>query len=205
MRLLFLLVLTGFAGMACAGESTPVQQPPAGWGMPQLMHEMAQIKSSRHAFTERKFLVMLTAPLDSSGVLSYEAPGRLEKHTLKPQDERMVLNQNILVVENRTRHLKRTMMANQYPAVGALVESIRATLAGDLDTLLHHYQASLQGDAANWRLQLVPNDPAARTLVREVRMEGRGNAIRVIEVIQANGDRSVMKVGAEIPAASAEP
>lgn len=198
MRYLLLAMLFALSG---AGQSAPAQK--ADWGMRQLMQVMAQIKSSRHTFTERKYLAMLTVPLDSSGVLSYQAPGRLEKHTLKPQDERMVLDQNILVVESRTRHVKRTMMANQYPAIGALVESIRATLAGDLDSLLHHYQASVAGNAANWRLQLIPNDPAARKLVRVVKMEGRGSSIRVIEVVQANGDRSVMKVGAEFSAAPA--
>jgi len=201
MRSLLLALLLAASAAASAGQPAPAQE--ADWGMRQLMQAMAQIKSSQHKFTERRYLAMLTAPLDSSGVLSYQAPGRLEKHTLTPQDERMVLSQGILVIESRTRHLKRTMMANQYPAVGALVESIRATLAGDLDTLLHHYQARLEGDASHWRLQLIPNDPGARNLVREVRMEGRGSEIRVIEVFQANGDRSVMTVGAEISTASA--
>ncbi len=165
------------------------------WGLQQLMSGMAEIKSERRKFTERKYLAMLTAPLESSGVLIYKAPGHLEKHTLLPRDERMVLDQGIIVLESRSRHVRRTFMATQYPGVGVFVESMRATLAGDLNTLNHYYQATLEGRAGKWRLQLVPNDAAAREMVREIRIEGSGSRITGIEITEPNGDRTVMTVG----------
>lgn len=199
MRVLAAAILILASGLCRAAAAEP-DSPAGSWGMQQLMQGMAEVKSSRRKFTERKYLHILTVPLEFSGILVYEAPGHLEKHTLVPSDESMVLNQGVIAIENKSRHVKRTIMANQYPAVGAFVEAIRATLAGDLNTLTHYYQVKLDGTAAHWRLQLVPNDSAARNVVREVRLEGRGKAVASIEILDAGGDRSVLSVGEEIAA-----
>ncbi len=178
------------------GEVRQAPSAPA-WGMQQLMQSMAGVKSSRKKFTERKYMSVLTRPLESSGTLAYQAPARLEKHTLSPRDERMVLDHGIIIIESPAGQVRRTMMVDQYPAVGAFVESIRATLAGDLKALEHYYQPTLEGDAAHWRLQLLPVDPATREVVREIHIEGRRNQIGSIEILEASGDRSVMTVTGE--------
>ncbi len=179
-------------------ESAVSQVPSApAWGIQQLMQSMAGIKSSRKKFTERKYMSVLTRPLESSGTLAYQAPARLEKHTLTPKDERMVLDHGIIVIESPAGQVRRTMMVDQYPAVGVFVESIRATLAGDLKVLERYYQPTLEGDATHWRMQLLPLDPATRAVVREIHIEGRGNQIGSIEILEASGDRSVMTVTAE--------
>jgi Outer membrane lipoprotein carrier protein LolA-like len=197
----------GFAAalvLAAGANGAFGAEPPAvdvtEWGLPQLMRGMAEIKSERRTFTERKYLKVLTAPLESSGVLVYQAPGHLEKITLSPGDERMVLDHGVIEIEIRSRHFRRTLMATQYPAVGAFVESMRATLAGDLNALNRYYRVKLEGRAANWRLQLVPVDPAARNMVREIRIAGRDSRITGIEIIESDGDRRVMAVGADVDA-----
>ncbi len=188
------ILLLAFA--ACRAEDAAPEAAPA-WGIQQLMQSMAAVKSSKRKFTERKYMSVLTTPLESSGTLSYDAPARLEKHTLLPKDERMVLNQGILSVENRAGQVQRTLMVEQYPAIGAFVESIRATLAGDQKALERYYQIKLDGGASHWHLQLVPKDAATLEVVREIRIEGRASRIGTIEILEANGDRSVMTVTGE--------
>lgn len=188
------------SGVSSALAAAPSDAGAPTWGLQQLMSGMAQIKSERRTFTERKYLAVLTAPLESSGVLVYRAPGHLEKRTLSPRDESMVLDQGIIVLESGSRHIRRTLMATQYPGVAAFVESMRATLAGDLNALSRYYQPTLDGNAARWRLRLVPLDPAARSLVREIRIEGHGTEITGIDITEASGDRSVMAVGEEASA-----
>jgi hypothetical protein len=197
MRSIFAAVLL-LAFVTCPDESIAADQSPAStWGVQQLMQSMTAIKSSRKKFTERKYMSVLTKPLESSGTLSYDAPARLEKHTQTPRDERMVLDHGIIVIEGPAGQVRRTMMVEQYPAIGAFVESIRATLAGDLQALEHYYRLRLEGGAEHWRLQLVPIDAATREVVREIRMEGRDNQIGSIEIFEASGDRSVMTVTGE--------
>ncbi len=185
------------AGTACAAGPADAGGP--AWGLPQLMQGMAEVKSERRRFTEKKYLKVLTAPLESSGVLVYRAPGHLEKLTLQPRKESMVLDQGIIEIVEPSRHVRRTLMASQYPAVAALVESMRATLAGDASALTRYYRTTVQGAAAHWHLQLVPMDAAAREVVREIRIEGRVHNITGIEIVGMDGDRTVMAVGDALP------
>ncbi|MDP1636456.1 MAG: outer membrane lipoprotein carrier protein LolA, partial [Gallionellaceae bacterium] len=96
------------------------------WGLPQLMQSLAQVKQSQARFVEKKHLAVLDVPLTSSGTLSFSAPGHLEKHTLEPRDESLVLDAGVLTIENRARNIKHTLVVQQYPAVWAFVESIRS-------------------------------------------------------------------------------
>lgn len=198
MRLTLLLAVCLLGTGPVEAEQDAAAAETSVWGLPQLMAGMAGVKSSQRKFTERKYMSVLTTPLESSGTLSYRAPDRLEKHTLAPREERMVLEQGVIVV-TRAGQGKRTMMVNQYPAIGAFVESIRSTLAGDRTTLERYFQVKLEGSAARWRMQLQPLDKATRDMVREIRMEGRGTQIAGMEIIEASGDRSVMTVGGESP------
>ncbi len=61
--------------------------------------------------------------------MRYDAPDRLEKRTLKPRAETLVLDGGELTVERA--HGRRVMDLRAYPQILPFVESIRATLAGD--------------------------------------------------------------------------
>lgn len=171
----------------------------ADWGVEQLMRELAQVKSSRARFTESKHLAILSAPLESSGTLIYTAPGRLEKHTLTPRQESLVLEQDRLILENKARNQRRTFALQDYPVIWAFVESIRSTLAGDLATLNRFYQVALDGSERQWRLTLKPSEPGMQNVVSEIRIGGSRNRIGTIEIIETQGDRSVMTITGDTP------
>lgn len=169
------------------------------WGLPQLMHAMAQVKQSQARFVEKKHLAVLDVPLTSSGTLSFTAPGHLEKHTLEPRNESLVLDAGVLTIENKARNMKHTLVVQQYPAVWAFVESMRSTLAGDQATLERFYKVQLKGDAAKWRMRLLPLEKQAGMMVKEIIISGRGNRIATIEMLEANGDSAIMSVSGEAP------
>jgi len=175
----------------------------ADWGVEQLMRELGQVKSSRAQFVERKHLAILTAPLESSGTLVYTAPGRLEKHTLAPRRESLVLERDRLTLErpaeNRDRNQRRTFALQDQPVIWSFVESIRSTLAGDLATLSRFYQVTLDGGERQWRLTLKPIEPDMQNFVSEIRIGGSRNRIDTIEIIETQGDRSVMTITADAP------
>lgn len=163
------------------------------------MQSLAQVKSVRGKFVERKHLAMLNAPLDSSGTLAYTAPGRLEKFTLLPKPETLVLEQDKLTIEYKERNQRRTLALQEYPVVWAFVEAIRSTLAGDLPTLRRFYRVSLDGSEDKWRLSLKPAETATQTLVKEIYISGSRNRVRTIEILEAEGDRSLMTITEETP------
>jgi outer membrane lipoprotein-sorting protein len=191
-RTLLALVLVAFSCAATTAE-TPA------WGIDQLMQDLAQVKTARAKFSERKYMAMLNAPLDASGTLVYTAPGRLEKYTRLPKPEILVLEQDTLTIEYKDRGQRRTLALQDYPVIWAFVESIRSTLAGDLATLNRFYRASVTGSAEQWRLTLKPLDPKIQMVVREIQIAGSRNRVRTIEVSEAEGDRSVMTITEDAP------
>ena len=174
-------------------------EPAAGWGLDQLMQSLRQVKTASARFVERKQMAMLNAPLESSGTLVYVAPGRLEKHTLRPKPENLVLDQNKLSIEYKDRNQRRTLMLQDYPVVWALVESVRATLAGDLPTLNRFYRTSFDGSEEQWRLSLKPADAKMQRVVTEIIIAGSKTRIRTIEILETEGDRSVMTITEDAP------
>jgi len=166
---------------------------PAAWGLPQLMQSLSQVKSSRAHFVERKYLSIVNTPLEYTGGLAYTAPDRLEKRTETPKAESMILEGERLTLEN-ARKQRRVVMLSEYPVVRAFVESIRSTLGGDLQTLNRYYRVSLEGQPGAWQLLLVPSEPSMQAVVREIRIEGADTHLKSIEIIEKEGDRSVMRI-----------
>jgi outer membrane lipoprotein carrier protein LolA len=168
------------------------QEAPPRFDLAQLMAQFAGVKSGTAQFTERRYLRVLKGPLIDSGILIYAAPNRLEKKTLSPAAEDMVIDGDTLTIvrEGKTE----TLSLSSYPQIGAFIEGIRATLGGDLGTLQQIYETDLQGDFGNWSLALHPRDPAMRAVVVSIDISGNGVAITRVQTIEHDGDRTDMRI-----------
>jgi outer membrane lipoprotein-sorting protein len=176
--------------------------PPLAWGqddarLVEVMEGLARVKSARGKFVERKYLAMLESPLQSSGILAYSAPGRLEKHMLAPRQESMIVDGDKLLIENKQTGQQRSLALQQHPVLWAFIESIRSTLAGDLATLKRFYDVRLEGDTAAWGLHLRPTDERMRRAAAEIRVGGSGSWVNRIEIVEVGGDRSVTVIARE--------
>ena len=179
------------AATACAA-------PAADWDVEQLMRTLGSVKSSQATYVELKHVAILTTPLQSRGRLVYTAPGRLEKHTLAPRRESLVLDGDELTLEGQGGK-RRTLRLQDQPVVRAFVESVRSTLAGDLATLRRHYTVRLEGGERQWRLALEPRDAQVRQWVSEISFTGSRERVASIEFVETGGDRSVMTITRESP------
>ena len=187
----FLLATTG---VALALLSAPAH---AAWDVDQLMQALAQNKSGRATFVEKKYIAMLDRPVESSGELLYTAPDRLEKRTVKPKPESMVLEGNTLTVERGRRQY--VLALQDYPELGAFTESIRGTLAGDQKTLARIYNITLEGSEDRWTLTLRPIESRMAAAVQRVVIHGSRAELHSIEIEQADKDRSVMTITSTTP------
>lgn len=160
------------------------------WSIEQLMQALSSISASQASFTETKSIAMLDQPVESSGLLFYRAPDRLEKRTLKPKAESMRLELDTLTLEQRGK--KRALSLQRYPEIAAFIDSIRATLAGDRKALQRSYQLTLSGDEQDWRLNLLPIDPKMQRALAKISISGSGNVLRSIAIQQSDGDSSLM-------------
>jgi hypothetical protein len=161
-----------------------------------LMKLLAQRQHGHVTFVEEHFLAVLDRPVESSGELLYDAPDRLEKRILKPKPETLVLEHDVITAHRG----KRTFVLNlgDYPQIVPLIDSIRATLAGDRASLERFFKVSLDGTLDHWTLLLLPSDATVARTVRQIRIEGTRDDIHTVEIQQADNDRSLMTIGAEV-------
>ncbi len=171
---------------------TPVISHATEWDIDQLMRGLAQTRSDHARFIEKKSIAMLEEPVESSGELFFTAPDHLEKRTLKPKPESMILDHGTLVVERGRQ--KHQLQLQDYPELVAFIDSIRGTLAGDRTALERNYRLSLEGTAEHWSLQLVPVDKKIQAVVKRIRIAGAGYAVRSIEITQTDDDSSLMLI-----------
>ena len=163
------------------------------WALSDLMHLLAQQKSGKATFVEKKYMGILDKPLLSSGELSFEAPDRLEKRTLKPRQEAMLLEGDKLTL---TLYDKRplNLRLQDHPEVAALVESIRGTLSGDQAALEKNYAINFTGVQGKWQMTLTPVQKAVAKVVRQIHMGGADANIKTITFEQVDGDRFEMTI-----------
>jgi hypothetical protein len=85
------------------------------------------------------------------------------------------------------------------PMIDALVESLRATLAGDAAALQNLYTVSVDGAQPHWRLLLTPRDPEVAAAVRKIMIAGSGARLSRIEILEPGGDSTVMTIRDDSP------
>lgn len=178
--------------VALAMMLLPAISHAANWDIDQLMQGLAQIRTGQASFVEKKTIAMLDRPVESSGELFYRAPDHLEKRTLKPKPESMIVDGGKLVIERGQK--KYRLQLEDYPELAAFIDSIRGTLAGDRKALERNYRLSLDGTAEHWTLQLVPIDEKMQAVVKRIQIAGVRDAVRSMEITQADGDSSQMLI-----------
>ena len=185
--------------LACAGLLLSLMGTPAlaAWDITQLMQGLAQNKSGRASFVEKKYIALLDKPVESSGELLYTAPDRLEKRTLKPRPESMLIESGTLTLERNKRRM--TLRLQDYPELVAFTESIRGTLSGDVAALRRVYNLDLEGSEERWTLTLRPVETKMLEVVQRIRIGGSRAEVKTIEIEQTDKDRSVMVIAPLAP------
>jgi hypothetical protein len=169
------VALAGSAS-AAASSSAPAA---AGADLERVMGALAQRKHGHVSFTEKKFIALLD---------------RLEKRTIKPKPEDLVLEGGVVSAQRGRHHY--VLDLKQYPQVVPFIESIRATLAGDQASLERVFKVAFTGSFEHWTLGLTPLDSRLATTVEEIHIEGEKDLILSIEIREADGDRSLLTIGA---------
>jgi outer membrane lipoprotein-sorting protein len=164
----------------------------AAFDVGQLMTDLAKNKGGKAKFVEKKYISLLDKPVVSTGEMSYSAPDRLEKRTLTPKVETLLLDKDILSIEREKQKLS-INLANQ-PEALAFVDSIRGTLSGNRAALEKNYALYLSGSSEKWVLTLLPSDQKIAAQVQRITVSGSKSLIRSIEYLQADGDRSVLNM-----------
>jgi len=166
--------------------------PASAWDLGELMHDLALNPGGRARFVETKTIALLDRPVVSSGELLYRPPAHIEKRTLQPKPDSLVLDGDLLSLERGKQKL--TLRLSEQPQVLAFVDSLRGTLAGDLAALQRNYKLRLAGSREHWTLDLLPSDQGIAAFVLRITFTGSRERVDSIQYLQADGDRSVMTI-----------
>ena len=166
--------------------------PALAFDMSDLMGLLQRNRGGEATFTEQRFVKGLDEPLTTSGTLSFTAPDRFTRRTLKPRAESMVVEGNTVTLSRSGR--SRSVALDTAPEMVGLVEAVRGTLTGNGQSLERTFRPRLSGDSEQWTLDLVPLEPRFASQVRSVRIGGTRSEVRSIEMQLGDGDRSVMTI-----------
>lgn len=183
---MFRKLMTGLALASLAATAH------AAFNVDQLMSELAQHKGGRAKFVEKRTLAVLDRPLVATGEMTYTPPDRLEKRTLTPKPETLVLDGNQVSIERDKRKFSISLASR--PEALAFVDSIRSTLAGNRAALEKNYTLQLSGNDDNWTLTLTPTAQAVAALLQRITVGGSRDQIRTIDYMMADGDRSELAI-----------
>ncbi len=157
------------------------------------MAQLAAVPERRARFREERRFAALTEPLPSRGRLLYRRPGYLEKLTEWPEPERMVIDGGRLVI-TAGNEAPRVIDLGSQPELRGMVDAMRGPLAGDLQALRRRFAVAMAGGLADWTLTLTPSDAGLGKVLRSVRLAGQAAWIAEIDLVQANGDRSLTRI-----------
>lgn len=213
---LALALWCGFLGTSGrAAEPTALAAEPAAKAAPEpgeqsLEDVMARFAGSggvRARFRETKRLSLLTEALETEGVVSFEPPDRLARHTTRPGESSVVVHGSRLAIRDETGH--QVLELDEKDPARHFVDSLAVLLRGDAEALRERYVVSFRSEEGGWKLELEPRSKALRRMVASIDASGRDARLLRMQVRETNGDSSVteffeVETGIEFDPAEAE-
>ncbi|HLU76295.1 MAG TPA: LolA-related protein [Burkholderiales bacterium] len=166
------------------------------WNVESLMDALGRTTQSEARFTETKHLAALTIPLELRGTLRFQAPDHLERLVEAPFEERFIVDGDRVTFERKVTGERHQLSLQSQPVLWAFIESIRATLRGDLATLQKFYRVELDGAQHSWTMSLLPREVEMGQFVSVIRISGSDGNLHTIDVQEANGNRSITRIEA---------
>jgi len=160
------------------------------FSLQSVFDSLAKRSPSTTRFVEQKKIAEFEAPIESTGELSYQAPARLEKRTLTPEAESLILDDDMLIVERG--EFRREIPVADMPAIGAFVASLRGFVSGNLENVQQAFELTLSGDTKKWTIHGKPVESAVARIVETIEVSGSDGQLSVFAVALTSGDSSIL-------------
>lgn len=179
--------IAAFVGLvALSGRS-------AALSVPELQRLLQASPRESVSFVETRESPWLTLPVQSAGTMR-SGPDVLEKRveTPRPETWRMLPDRVEWVASDGTT--TRHMLFSQSPGLAVLAGTLRLVVAGDLAALEPIFRMESRGNQASWTLRLNPRGGDAARYLDHVELEGERGEIRVISVVERQGERTTTRL-----------
>jgi hypothetical protein len=174
--------------------------PPPSDGLEAIMAALRAVRHVEARYVERRTLQALSTPIETRGTLRFDAPDRLEKAADPGPDgsaERLTVDRDRITIARGHGAADISFSLAEHPEIGVLVDSIRATLAGDRAALRRAFTVAMAGSVAGWQIVLQPR--AHRDILQWMRITGHGGRITRIDTMDGDGDGAEMTITETTP------
>lgn len=175
---------------AQAAQSSQTSQTSAA-GNPALVSQiaahLAQAKGVRAQFAQTQTLAAMKQPLVSSGSLLFFRERGVIWQIDTPYQATYVITDAGVVELNAAGQRVTAHSAQGARGVAQVSKMMRAMLGGDLSALYSQFDVRAEGSAAQWRMQLTPNQPQIAQSIKGLEMSG-GDYLQSLRITLANGD-----------------
>jgi len=155
----------------------------------------------RGTFVQEKYLAELDQPLISKGRYLIAREQGLIWRVQQPLTTTLIIGQRQLVQRNNGRETLR-ISADKQPGLSVVAAILLAIFQADVERLQDFFAIETQTAAAGqWSVQLRPTQASVGEFIQSVRIEG-GQTIEHIDIQEAGGDRSVIKLSDTRPDAN---
>ena len=175
-----LLAMPWTSGAQPAPDAAAVD---AGW----IIERLRRPTPTRTPFVEVRDSALLKAPLRIEGEYLRPDAGTFVRRVVAPYAETTTIRAGEATIARAGRTPRRFSLA-RVPELAGLQASFGALLAGDRAAVERAYRVRAEGTRSDWRVTLVPRDPALAAKVRDVLLHGRGAELRCIETRPASGE-----------------
>lgn len=172
----------------CLALASPAAAAESVLDAEALSRIVTSVPDHQAVFHEERRQLLLKDPIELSGTLRFQAPDRLEKHTVTPHREDLIVDGDWVTVSLPERNINARLKITDDPVVYGLLFSLRAVLNGDVAALEEQFFVEGWGDAAAWTIRLRPRAGALADRVQTVKMAGSAGWISRIEMWETSGD-----------------
>ncbi|TCP94900.1 outer membrane lipoprotein carrier protein LolA [Cricetibacter osteomyelitidis] len=153
----------------------------------ELEQQLRQTKIVQGQFIQQRFLKGLDKPIVSSGQFAL-AQGK----GLLWQMEKPITNTMRVTPQQGIEYLINNQWAKKKQSTAAETQQIQLflnLLEGNTQGLKEQFNLQLQGNAAQWQLQLTPNSFLIKNIFNKIEIQG-GKTVQQIDLYETQGDNS---------------
>ncbi|MFL9985750.1 LolA family protein [Paraburkholderia sediminicola] len=177
--------LAAWPTVASAAETAQSAGNPAL--VSQIASHLAQAKGVRAQFTQTQTLAAMKQPLVSTGsLLFFRDRGVIWQIDAPYKATYVITDAGVAEVDTNGRRVT-AHSAQGTRGVAQVSKMMRAMLGGDLSALYSQFDVQAEGSAAQWRMQLTPNQPQIAQSIKGLQMNG-GDYLQSLRITLANGD-----------------
>lgn len=185
-------VLAGLLGLTYSSFLRDAGASPLPARLRELLGDFRKCPGLEAQFLEEKNIILLAAPLKSSGKVYFHPPHSLARIVEKPRPSHMVVKAAKIIVKEG--NVRKEVDFSDKPAMRGLISGLLHILAGDEERLVADYEPHFSEEgSAGWRLRLEPKQAALRRLIASLAFSGKGLKLSELRVKEANGDETVTR------------